>query len=238
MFIHNAVDIPEVGTTNVNRKRFYLTPTGTYPSITTVLGVRKEKKAGLQAWRERVGHDVANHIMRTAASRGTAVHHMCEDFLNNKDVIKEEQSFLPWCLFSQLKPTLEKSINNIYAQECGLWSEKYRVAGRVDCIAEWNGVPSIIDFKTSRSERKDDYNFEYYMQASAYAEMFQERTGIEINQIVILVVTEDGLVQEFVKDKKDYLQDLVDTIDQFTEEWVKENEKTTNDAVSRTSATV
>ena len=237
MFIHNAVDIPEVGTTNVNRKRFYMTPTGTYPSITTVLGVRKEKKAGLQAWRERVGHDVANHIMRTAASRGTAVHHMCEDFLNNKEVVKEDVAFLPWCLFSQLKPTLEKSINNIYAQECGLWSEKYRIAGRVDCIAEWNGVPSIIDFKTSRSERKDDYNFEYYMQASAYAEMFEERTGIEINQIVILVVTEDGLVQEFVKDKKDYLQDLVDTIDQFTEEWVKENEKT-NNVVSPTSATV
>ena len=76
------------------------------------------------------------------------------------------------------------------------------------------------------------------MQASAYAEMFQERTGIEINQIVILVVTEDVLVQEFVKDKNDYLQDLVDTIDQFTEEWVKENEKTNNDVVSTTSATV
>ena len=225
MFIHNAVDIPEVGTTNVNRKRFYLTPTGTYPSITTVLGVRKEKKAGLQAWRNRVGEDVANHIMRTAASRGTAVHHMCEDFLNNKEVLKEEQSFLPWCLFSQLKPTLEKSINNIFAQECGLWSEKYRLAGRVDCIAEWNGVPSIIDFKTSRSERKDDYNFEYYMQASAYAEMFEERTGIEINQIVILVVTEDGLVQEFVKEKHEYLQPLIETIDMFTEQWEKENEE-------------
>jgi len=228
MFIHNAVDIPEVGTTNVNRKRFYLTPTGTYPSITTVLGVRKEKKAGLQAWRNRVGNDVANHIMRTAASRGTAVHHMCEDFLNNKDVVKEEQSFLPWCLFSQLKPTLEKSVNNIYAQECGLWSEKYRVAGRVDCIAEWNGVPSIIDFKTSRSERKDDYNFEYYMQASAYAEMFEERTGIDINQIVILVVTEDGLVQEFVKEKHEYLPHLIETIDMFTEQWEKENEEIDN----------
>jgi len=235
-FVHNPIDIPEVSTKNINRKRFYDTPTGFYPSITTVLGVRKEKKEGLAKWRERVGNDVANHIMRTAAGRGTAVHHMCEDFLNNKEVIKEDQKFLPWCLFSQLKPTLEKSINNIYAQECGLWSEKYRVAGRVDCIAEWNGVPSIIDFKTSRSERKDDYNFEYYMQASAYAEMFQERTGIEINQIVILVVTEDGLVQEFVKDKNDYLQDLVDTIDQFTEEWVKENEE--SNAISSTSATV
>ena len=238
MFNHVSVDIPEVSTKTVNRKRFYVTPTGLFPSITTVLGARKEKQKVLQEWRNRVGNDVANHIMRTAASRGTAVHHMCEDFLNNKEVIKEEQSFLPWCLFSQLKPTMEKSINNIFAQECGLWSEKYRLAGRVDCIAEWNGVPSIIDFKTSRSERKDDYNFEYYMQASAYAEMFQERTGIEINQIVILVVTEDGLVQEFVKDKNDYLQDLVDTIDQFTEEWVKENEKTNNDVVSTTSATV
>ena len=111
------------------------------------------------------------------------------------------------------------------------------------CIRDRNGVPSIIDFKTSRSERKDDYNFEYYMQASAYAEMFQERTGIEINQIVILVVTEDGLVQEFVKDKKDYLQALVDTIDLFAEEWEKENavdnqvpNNNTDNAVGNSSA--
>ena len=235
-FVHNPIDIPEVSTKNINRKRFYNTPTGFYPSITTVLGVRKEKKEGLAKWRERVGNDVANHIMRTAAGRGTAVHHMCEDFLNNKEVIKEDQKFLPWCLFSQLKPTLEKSINNIFAQECGLWSEKYRVAGRVDCIAEWNGVPSIIDFKTSRSERKDDYNYEYYIQASAYAEMFEERTGIEINQIVILVVTEDGLVQEFIKEKHEYLPALVETIDLFTEEWVKENEE--SNVISPTSATV
>jgi hypothetical protein len=236
MFVHKPVDIPEVSTKNINRKRFYNTPTGFYPSITTVLGVRKEKKIGLAKWRERVGNDVANHIMRTAAARGTAVHSMVEDFLNNKNVLKEDFAFLPWCLFSQLQPTLKAKVNNIYAQEAGLWSEKYRLAGRVDCIAEWDGVPSIIDFKTSRSERKDDYNFEYYMQASAYAEMFEERTGIEINQIVILVVTEDGLVQEFVKDKKDYLQDLVETIDLFTEEWLKENAE--SNAINTTSATV
>ena len=167
MFNHAPVDIPEVSTKTVNRKRFYVTPTGLYPSITTVLGVRKAKQKGLQEWRNRVGNDVANHIMRTAASRGTAVHHMCEDFLNNIEVTQEGRDFLPWCLFSQLKPTLQSNINKIYAQECGLWSEKYRVAGRVDCIAEYNGIPSIIDFKTSRSERKDDYNLEYYIQASA-----------------------------------------------------------------------
>ena len=239
MFNHvdHGFTLEELEADTTENGRFYTTPSGQIlPSITTVLSVKN--KSGLDAWRKRVGEEEANRVMNQAALRGTAVHHMCEDFLNNKEVVKEDVAFLPWCLFSQLKPTLEKSINNIYAQECGLWSEKYRVAGRVDCIAEWNGVPSIIDFKTSRSERKDDYNFEYYMQASAYAEMFEERTGIEINQIVILVVTEDGLVQEFVKDKKDYLQDLVDTIDQFTEEWVKENEKTNNNVVSPTSATV
>ena len=235
-FEHNPVDIPEVSTKTVNRKRFYVTPTGLYPSITTVLGVRKAKQKGLQEWRERVGNDVANHIMRTAAARGTAVHHMCEDFLNNVEITQEGRDFLPWCLFSQLKPTMQSNINKIYAQECGLWSEKYRVAGRVDCIAEYNGIPSIIDFKTSRSERKDDYNLEYYIQASAYAEMFEERTGIEINQIVILVVTEDGAVQEFIKEKHEYLPLLVETIDDFTAQWEKENEETTNGvAISATA---
>ena len=236
MFNHVPVDIPEVSTKTVNRKRFYVTPTGLYPSITTVLGVRKAKQKGLQEWRERVGNDVANHIMRTAASRGTAVHHMCEDFLNNIEVTQEGRDFLPWCLFSQLKPVLKTSINNIYAQECGLWSEHYRVAGRVDCIAEYNGIPSIIDFKTSRSERKDDYNLEYYIQASAYAEMFEERTGIEINQIVILVVTEDGAVQEFIKEKHDYLPLLVETIDDFTAQWEKENEESNNGGVVTATA--
>jgi len=236
MFNHVPVDIPEVSTKTVNRKRFYITPTGLYPSITTVLGVRKDKQKGLQEWRNRVGNDVANHIMRTAASRGTAVHHMCEDFLNNIEVTQEGRDFLPWCLFSQLKPTIQSNINKIYAQECGLWSEKYRVAGRVDCIAEYNGIPSIIDFKTSRSERKDDYNLEYYIQASAYAEMFEERTGIEINQIVILVVTEDGAVQGFIKEKHDYLPLLVETIDDFTAQWEKENEESNNGGVVTATA--
>jgi genome maintenance exonuclease 1 len=221
MFEHKPVDIPEVKTKNVNRKRFYVTPDGLYPSITTVLNVRKRE--GLAEWRKRVGEDVANYIARTAATRGTKVHQMCEDFLNNNEVVQDNREFLPWCLFSQLKPVLESNINNIFAQECGLWSDKYKVAGRVDCIAEYNGVPSIIDFKTSRSERNDEYNESYYIQASAYAEMFEERTGIEINQIVILVVTEDGQVQEFIKEKHEYLPLLVETIEQFVSEWEKED---------------
>ena len=224
MFIHNEVSVPELSTKNLNRKRFYQTPDGKlYPSITTVL--QKRKMAGLMEWRKNVGDDVANYIARTAAHRGTKVHHMCEDFLNNNfDEETHKKNFLPYVLFGQMKPVLMQKVNNILAQECGLYTDKYRVAGRVDCIAEYNGVKSIIDFKTSRKERNDDWNESYYIQASAYAEMFEERTGIEINQIVILVVTEDGVVQEFVKDKGEYIPMLVEAIDDFTTDWEKEND--------------
>ena len=227
MFTHKPVEIPELSTKNVNRKRFYLTPEGKlYPSITTVL--QRRKMEGLMEWRKKVGDDVANYIARTAAHRGTKVHHMCEDFLNNMEsdypekLAEHKKNFLPYVLFSQIKPVLMQKVNNIFAQECGLYSDKYKVAGRVDCIGEYNGVPSIIDFKTSTKERNDDWNESYYIQASAYAEMFEERTGIEINQIVILVVTEDGIVQEFIKTKHDYLPLLVETIDDFTTHWEKE----------------
>ena len=224
MFKHDEVSVPELSTKNINRKRFYQTPEGKlYPSITTVL--QKRKMAGLMEWRKNVGDDVANYIARTAAHRGTKVHHMCEDFLNNNfDEEVHKKNFLPYVLFGQMKPVLMQKVNNILAQECGLYTDKYRVAGRVDCIAEYNGVKSIIDFKTSRKERNDEWNESYYIQASAYAEMFEERTGIEINQIVILVVTEDGVVQEFVKNKGEYIPMLVEAIDNFTTDWEKEND--------------
>ena len=224
MFTHKPVEIAELSTKNVNRKRFYVTPEGKlYPSITTVL--QRRKMEGLMEWRKRVGDDVANYVARTAAARGTKVHQMCEDFLNNEfDEETHKKNFLPYVLFGQIKPVLMQKVNNIFAQECGLYSDKYKVAGRVDCIGEYNGVPSIIDFKTSTKERNDDWNESYYIQASAYAEMFEERTGIEINQIVILVVTEDGIVQEFIKTKHDYLPLLVESIDDFTTHWEKENE--------------
>ena len=224
MFTHNPIELPELSTKNVNRKRFYQTPDGKlYPSITTVL--QRRKMQGLMEWRKRVGEDVANYVARTAAHRGTKVHHMCEDFLNNNfDEEVHKKNFLPYVLFNQIKPVLMQKVDNIYAQECGLYSDKYKVAGRVDCIAKYDGVPSIIDFKTSTKERNDDWNESYYIQASAYSEMFEERTGIAIPQIVILVVTEDGVVQEFIKDKGEYIPKLVEAIDDFTTDWEKENE--------------
>ena len=212
VFKHQKINLPEIKAKTTDGVRLYETPDGNfYPSITTVLSTRN--KEGLFKWRERVGNDVANYVARTAAVRGTHVHHMCEDYLNNDfDEEKHKKKFLPYTLFTQLRDSVLQKIDNIYAQECGLYSDKYKVAGRVDCIAEYDGIPSIIDFKTSTSERKDSYNENYYIQASAYAEMFEERTKIAINQVVILVITEDGVVQEFVKDKKNYLPLLTKTI--------------------------
>jgi genome maintenance exonuclease 1 len=229
-FNHVSVKLPELKTTTIDRKRFYITPKEKYyPSITTVLSIRNKK--GLMEWRKRVGDEVANYVAGKAASRGTKVHHMCEDYLNNMESNfpdkweKHKKDFLPWCLFGQLKNKALNNINDIYAQECSLYSDKYKVAGRVDCIAKYNGVLSVIDFKTSTKERSDGWNENYYIQGSAYAEMFNELTGIDINQIVILVVTEDGVVQEFIKNKSDYLDALKNSI----MEWEKQDVTSSKD---------
>ena len=216
-FKHQKINLPEIKATTTDGVRLYETPEGNkYPSITTVLSVRNKK--GLFEWRKRVGEDVANYVARKAANRGTSVHHMCEDYLNNDfDEEKHKKKFLPYVLFNQLRESVLQKVDNIYAQECGLYSDKYKVAGRVDCIAEYDGKLSIIDFKTSSKERSDDWNESYYIQASAYAEMFEERTEIAIDQVVILVVTEDGVVQEFVKNKTEFLPLLSDVIKEWKE---------------------
>ena len=224
-FNHVSVNLPKLETITVDRKRFYVTPQNNYyPSITTVLSIRK--KEGLVEWRKRVGDKVANYVAAKAATRGIKVHHMCEDYLNNVSLDypdkwkNHEKDFLPLCLFNQLRDKALENISDIYAQECGLYSDKYKVAGRVDCIAKYKGVLSIIDFKTSTRERSDAWNENYYIQGSAYAEMFTELTGIDVSQVVILVVTEDGTVQEFIKDKSNFL----DAIHNSVAEWRKQNE--------------
>jgi len=206
-----AEQIPEVFTETINRKRFYVTPDGNkYPSITTVLSGRA--KEGIMAWRKRVGEDVANNIMRTAAKRGTAVHELCEDYLNNNELSNQE--VLPLAMFTLLKPKLD-NINNIVMQEGGLYSDKWGIAGRVDCIADYDGKLTVIDFKTSTKEKKEEWIENYFIQCTAYCEMFEERYGRAIDQIAVLIVCEDGGVQTFVKDKKDYLPLLQPAIDEF-----------------------
>ena len=219
-------ELPPLKAKNVNGKRFYehLETKEAYPSITSVLSIRDKK--GLHEWRQRVGEEVANHVMIQAANRGTAVHNMVEDYLNNIDleqVDKYKKQFLPRMMFNVLKPELSK-INNIRLQEAQMFSSDYTVAGRVDCIAEYDGVLSIVDFKTSTKEKNESWIANYFIQGSAYAEMFKEHFGEEVTQIVILIVTEEGTTQVFKKNKVDYLPKLKEAVENFYK-WIENNDK-------------
>ena len=212
--------LPDVTTQTIQGKRFYVTPEGNkYPSITTVLSGKGNE--GIIKWRESVGNDVANQIMRSAAKRGTAVHQLVEDYLNNDELSK--QDVLPVALFTLLKPELDK-INNIVMQEGALYSNKWGVAGRVDCIAEYDGKLSVIDFKTSTKEKKEEWIENYFIQGSAYCEMYEERFSGKIDQVVILIVTEDGGVQVFKKDKRPFLPLLKEAIGEFNKNFTIKNE--------------
>ena len=132
------LDFPELKTKTVDKKRYYVTPEGNeYPSITTVLSPRG--KEGLMKWRKRVGEKTANYICNKAATRGTKVHKMCEDFLNGEDMTHHKKDFLPYCLFNELKDKTFNNINEVIGQEVTLYSDKYKVAGRTDLIAEYKG---------------------------------------------------------------------------------------------------
>ena len=212
-FTHTPLlhQMPEGYTETINKNRFYVTPEGNkYPSITTVLSGRA--KEGINAWRERVGEAAANRIMRAASSRGTAVHELAENYLNNEEL--KNQEVLPLFMFTQLKSELD-NINNIVMQEGGLYSDNWGIAGRVDCIADYDGKLTVIDFKTSTKVKKEAWIENYFIQCTAYCEMYEERYGQAIDQIAILIVCEDGTVQTFVKDKKDYVPLLQPAIDEF-----------------------
>lgn len=203
-FTHAPITIEEISaTTGADGNRVYQTPDGKlYPSVTTVLA--EHSKKGILEWRQRVGEAEANKISRQAATRGTKIHGVVEQYLRNES-ITEKISLLDKEMFEVIQPELHK-IDNIRAQEVGLWSHHLRLAGRVDCIAEYDGKLSIIDFKTARREKDVDHIQHYFMQTAAYAIMFEERTQIPITNLVIIIAVDDGIVQVF-KSKRDHFVD-------------------------------
>jgi genome maintenance exonuclease 1 len=201
-------------TTDTGRK--YFTPEGNaYPSITTVLGVLN--KEGIIAWRKRVGEAEANKISQQASVRGTAVHKLAEDYLNNDPNWKE--GAMPTNLFSfdDIKKIMDKRLNNIWMQEVFLYSDRLKTAGQVDCIAEFDGQLSIIDFKTSRKPKKEEWITSYFIQASFYAAAFYERTGIPIKQGVILITVDHHEPQVFKINTYDYLEHFLSVRKKYKE---------------------
>lgn len=202
--------------TGANGVRYYNTPTGKrYPSVTTVLS--QHNKDVIDAWKARVGEAEANAISRRAAGRGTGVHLATEKYLNNEDpwtpgsfvnpLVKES--------FTHLKPLLDR-IDNIHCQETKMFSHHLRLAGTVDCIAEFDGKLSVIDFKTSGKSKKKEWISSYFMQCAAYAVMYEELTGIPISRLVVLIsVEEETEPQLFVEKRDNWIGGLIELRDQY-----------------------
>lgn len=201
-FIHeDRFEVHSIEAVTTESGRRYKIPNGDmYESVTTALGNQPGKKEGLMEWRRRVGDAEANRISRKAAGRGTAVHQIIEDYLNNlEDPIKDKMPDAV-VMFKQLQPILDKSISKVYMQEAPLWSYKYRLAGRVDCVADIKGKLTVVDFKTSMKPKKKEWVIDYFLQTAAYSHMIEEMYGETVDQTVIFIAVEDRDPQIFVGD--------------------------------------
>jgi genome maintenance exonuclease 1 len=198
-FIHH--DLPKlVRDTKPNGTRVYKTPSGSaYPSVTTVTGLHSAK--GIAEWRKRVGEAEANRISSKASSRGTRIHQYCEDYLRGNIF---EADMFDLQMFNSIKPLLDQ-VDNIHCLEDALYSDHLQVAGTVDCIAEFQGKLSVIDFKTSSKPKDRDDIHNYFMQTAAYAVAFEELTGIPIGRLVIIMAVDNDDPRWFIEKRDNWI---------------------------------
>ena len=206
-------EIPKIKEVNINGIRHYDTPDGTLISITSLL--KNFTPQGILDWREAVGAEVANKVMRAATDRGSKVHKIIESCLSNKpeNDLVGNYGELPARMFSQMVPALDK-IDQIRTLEQGLYSTQLGIAGRVDCIAEFDGKISTIDFKTS-TRKRDEINENYPVQATFYSIAWEERTGEKIDQIVILTTTETGELDVYKDEPSKHVGRLEEMIGEY-----------------------
>ena len=214
-FKHNIIDLPYESLKSITEDgdRTYFTPDGkALKSITTVLSARK--KEHILEWRKRVGEEEANRVSRYASGRGSAVHDIGEKYLNNEENYLSGKE-MPHILFSwkTLQKVLDARVDNIRAQEVPLYSNTFRIAGRVDLIADFDSELSIIDFKTSSRIKERDHIKSYFMQACGYSLMLEELTGIRVeNLVIIMVVDEDSTPLIFREKREDWIDPLISEI--------------------------
>lgn len=216
LFEHKEIDL---GYKDLNAEtgpngRKYLAPNGvSYPSVTTVLSILSEE--AIQKWRARVGEEEANKISHRASTRGTAVHSIVEKYIDNEENFAE--GFMPNILdnFTAIKDILDTRIGAVYAQEAALFSDHLGLAGRVDCVGEFDGKLSIIDFKTSRKTKKKEWIEGYFIQESAYAIMWEERTGMPITQLVTIISVDNEEPQVFIEHRDNWTSKLLETINEY-----------------------
>ena len=180
--------------------RVYRTPSGkSYPSVTTVTGLHTAK--GIAEWRRRVGEEEANRISGRASARGTRIHQLCEDYLRSGEAVPD---MFDQEMFGSIRFLLDQ-IDNIHCLETPLWSDFLQVAGTVDCIGEFQGKLSVIDFKTSSKPKDRDDIHNYFMQCAAYSVAFEERTGIPIGRLVIIMAVDGDDPRWFIEKRDNWI---------------------------------
>lgn len=224
MFNHIKHDIarPFVKMLDTEKGHYYETNNGKiYPSITTM--IHAFPNPGIERWKSTTPN--WKEIGDSSMAVGTMMHEIAESYLNNQKTVKtladDKYEKDPWELFEVLKPHLDEHINNIHATETKLYSDTLELAGTVDLVAEYDGELSIIDFKNSRKPKVPSYikQAKYYEQGSAYSQMWKECTGMEVKQVVIIVVSWDNKVRAFKVNAEEYMSSLWDMIIKF--EYIK-----------------
>lgn len=188
----------------IDGKRYYVTPDGNkYPSVTTVTSQASAKS--IARWRKRVGEEEANRVSKKATTAGTKVHKLCEDYVNNEEMLYEDVSPENLFMFKQIKPILDIYLEEVWAVECPLYSDYLRVAGQCDCVGIFQGKPAIIDFKTASKRKRRSWITNYFMQESAYAVMFEEMTGKPIVNLVTIIAVANDEPQLFIEQRDDHI---------------------------------
>lgn len=205
-FLHSPIHLPDIETEYVDSKRYYKTPVGPLPSVTTVLG-QKLRNQGIEDWKARVGEEEARKVSTQAAGRGTAVHDLCEKYLRNDPNYKKGAMPFNLVTFGSIKKHLDMCVGSVYAMEVPLWSKRLGTAGRTDLLAGWLGINSVVDFKTSK-RKKDEADIEsYFLQATVYSMMAEELTELKFPQIVVIIaVDHEDTAQVFVRDREQYVK--------------------------------
>ena len=216
MFKHVDLSLPKLTRETIDGVRYYSVPDEEellkLVSITSVTS--HFNKDIFVNWRKKVGNEEADRITKAATTRGTGMHTLTEHYLSNDEVLPEVPPMSDF-LFKISKGELNK-IDNIHSLEGALYSKQLGIAGTVDCIAEYDGELSIIDFKTSKKPKPKKWIEHYFVQAMAYGCMLYELKNISIKKLVIIMACENGecvVYEEYNKAK--YIKLLGEYIRKF-----------------------
>jgi len=201
MLVKNKYEYPILERVDTEIGRHYLDSNNKpVPSVTTVLSGTSKSKDGLIQWRNRIGEEEAEKIIKQSTDIGTAVHEAIENYLNGKSWDNFEETYdqlLAQKISAKFIKDGLKGITDIWGLEVGLLLDNL-YAGTADCVGEFDGTPTLIDFKTAKKIKKREWIEDYFLQGCAYANAHNVMFGTKIEQIVILMVDRNAIFKEFI----------------------------------------